>query len=103
VEHFTNPHTALSLARIECHYFMNDSFLEPDQILKNAARLNGIPGVIVHGRYDVVCPVEQAWELHRAWPGARLEIIPAAGHSATEPGIVDALMTATSQFAMRFR
>lgn len=103
VEHFTNPRTALSLARIECHYFMNDSFLEPDQILKNAARLNGIPGVIVHGRYDVVCPVEQAWELHRAWPGARLEIIPAAGHSATEPGIVDALMTATSQFAMRFR
>jgi proline iminopeptidase len=50
-----------------------------------------------------VCPVEQAWELHRAWPGARLEIIPDAGHSATEPGIVDALMTATSQFAMRFR
>jgi len=103
VEHFTNPHTALSLARIECHYFMHDSFLEPDQILKNAAQLDGIPGVIVHGRYDVVCPVEQAWELHRAWPGARLEIIPDAGHSATEPGIVDALMTATSQFAMRFR
>jgi proline iminopeptidase len=103
VEHFTNPHTALSLARIECHYFMHDSFLEPDQILKNAAQLDGIPGVIVHGRYDVVCPVEQAWELHRAWPGARLEIIPDAGHSATEPGIVDVLMTATSQFAMRFR
>lgn len=103
VEHFTNPHTALSLARIECHYFMNDCFLEPDQILKNTLCLNGIPGVIVHGRYDVVCPVEQAWELHRAWPDARLEIIPDAGHSATEPGIVDALMTATSQFAMRFR
>ena len=103
VEHFANPHTALSLARIECHYFMHDSFLEPDQILKNAGRLDGIPGVIVHGRYDVVCPVEQAWELHRAWPGARLEIIPDAGHSATEPGIVDALMTATSQFAMRCR
>lgn len=103
VEHFTNPHTALSLARIECHYFMNDSFLEPDQILKNAERLNGIPGIIVHGRYDVVCPVEQAWELHRAWPGARLKIIPDAGHSATEPGIVDALMNATSQFAIRYR
>lgn len=82
---------------------MNDCFLEPDQILKNTLHLNGIPGVIVHGRYDVVCPVEQAWELHRAWPDARLEIIPDAGHSATEPGIVDALMTATSQFAMRFR
>ncbi len=103
VEHFTNPHTALSLARIECHYFMNDSFLETDQILNNAACLNGIPGVIVHGRYDVVCPVEQAWELHRAWPDARLQIIPDAGHSATELGIVDALMTATSQFSMRYR
>jgi proline iminopeptidase len=103
VDHFTNPHTALSLARIECHYFMNDSFLEPGQILNNAGCLQGIPGVIVHGRYDVVCPVEQAWELRNAWPDARLQIIPDAGHSATEPGIVDALMTATSQFAMRFR
>jgi proline iminopeptidase len=103
VDHFANPHTALSLARIECHYFMHDSFLEPDQIVNDAGRLQGIPGVIVHGRYDVVCPVEQAWELHKAWPEARLQIIPDAGHSATEPGIVDALMTATSQFAMRFR
>ena len=103
VDHFANPHTALSLARIECHYFMHDSFLEPDQILNNAGRLQGLPGVIVHGRYDVVCPVEQAWELHNAWPDARLQIIPDAGHSATEPGIVDALMTAISQFAMRFR
>jgi proline iminopeptidase len=103
VEHFVNTHTALSLARIECHYFMHDSFLEPDQILNNAGRLQGIPGVIVHGRYDVVCPVEQAWELHKSWPDARLQIIPDAGHSAIEPGIVDALMTATRQFAMRFR
>jgi len=103
VDHFSNPHVALSLARIECHYFMHDSFLEPDQIIRNTACLDGIPGVIVHGRYDVVCPVEQAWELHRAWPAARLQIIPDAGHSATEPGIVDALVAATSQFAMRLR
>jgi proline iminopeptidase len=103
VDHFVNPHTALSLARIECHYFMHDSFLKPDQILNDAGRLQGIPGVIVHGRYDVVCPVEQAWELHHAWPGAHLQIIPDAGHSATEPGIVNALMAATSQFGMRFR
>ncbi|UCC56201.1 MAG: prolyl aminopeptidase [Gammaproteobacteria bacterium] len=103
VDHFANPHTALSLARIECHYFMHDSFLEPDQILNDAGRLQDIPGVIVHGRYDVVCPIEQAWELHKAWPNARLQIIPDAGHSATEPGIVNALMTATRQFAMRFR
>ncbi|MEN8107542.1 MAG: prolyl aminopeptidase [Pseudomonadota bacterium] len=103
VDHFGNPHTALSLARIECHYFMHDSFLEPDQILNHASRLRDIPGVIVHGRYDVVCPVEQAWALHRAWPEARLQVVPDAGHSALEPGIVDALITATSQFAMRFR
>ena len=103
VDHFGNPHTALSLARIECHYFMHDSFLEPDQILSHASRLRDIPGVIVHGRYDVVCPVEQAWALHHAWPEARLQVVPDAGHSALEPGIVDALITATSQFAMRFR
>ena len=103
VDHFVNPKTALSLARIECHYFMNDSFLSEDQIIRNASRLQVIPGVIVHGRYDMVCPLEQAWALHEAWPAARLQIIPDAGHSATEPGIVDALITASNQFAMRFR
>jgi len=103
VNHFGNPHTALSLARIECHYFMHDSFLEPDQILKHAGRLAGIPGVIVHGRYDVVCPAEQAWALHRAWPEAQLHMIADAGHSALEPGIVDALVTATVEMAMRVR
>lgn len=103
VDHFGNPHTALSLARIECHYFMHDSFLEPDQILKHAWRLREIPGVIVHGRYDVVCPVEQAWALHRAWTGAQLTVVPDAGHSALEPGIVDALVAATVQMAMRVR
>jgi len=102
VDHFANPRTALSLARIECHYFMNNSFLERDQLLRHADRLHGIPGVIVHGRYDVVCPLEQAWALHQAWPGAEFKVIPDAGHSATEPGIVDALVTATSQFAARF-
>jgi proline iminopeptidase len=102
VGHFSNPFTALSLARLECHYFMHDSFLEPDQILHDASRLHDIPGVIVHGRYDLVCPIEQAWSLHKAWPQARLEIIADAGHSATEEGIVDALVTATGQFALRF-
>ena len=103
IDHFSNPLTALSLARIECHYFVNDSFLEDNQILKQAGRLHGIPGVIVHGRYDVVCPLEQAWLLHEAWPQASLEIIPNAGHSATEPGIVDALLRATRNFAYRLR
>lgn len=101
IDHFGNPFTALSLARIECHYFVNDSFLGPDQILAQVDRLRDIPGVIVHGRYDVVCPVEQAFALHRAWPQARLEIIADAGHSATEPGIVDALVRATDGFAER--
>ena len=101
VEHFANPHTAMSLARIECHYFMNNSFLEPNQILNETHRLHDIPGVIVHGRYDVVCPVEQAWMLQQAWSASRLQIIQDAGHSATEPGIVDALVTATVQFATR--
>ena len=99
IDHFSNPLTALSLARIECHYFMHDSFIDDNQILKRADRLHGIPGAIVHGRYDVVCPLEQAWLLHEAWPQARLEVIPDAGHSATEPGIVDALMRATGDFA----
>jgi proline iminopeptidase len=102
VDHFANPQTALSLARIECHYFVNDSFLEDNQVLARANRLRNIPGVIVHGRYDVVCPLEQAWALHQAWPEARLQVIANAGHSATEPGTVDALVRATDEFAGRF-
>jgi proline iminopeptidase len=101
VDHFGNPYTALSLARIECHYFSHDSFLEPEQILRDADRLKGIPGVIVHGRYDVVCPIESAWQLHQRWPRAELKIIPDAGHSASEPGTVDALIQATIDFAER--
>lgn len=96
IDHFANPHTALSLARIECHYFMNNSFLEPNQIIRDAAKLHNIPGVIVHGRYDVVCPIDQAYVLHQAWPSAVLEIISDAGHSASEKGITDALVRATS-------
>lgn len=101
LEHFGNPFTALSLARIECHYFVHDCFLEAEQILRDAQRLRSIPGFIIHGRYDVVCPVEQAYALHAAWPEAQLEIIPAAGHSATEAGIVDALLRATDSLAER--
>ncbi|HHM04164.1 MAG TPA: prolyl aminopeptidase [Gammaproteobacteria bacterium] len=99
VEHFANPHTALSLARIECHYFVNDSFLEPDQIIRDAHRLENIPGVIVHGRYDVICPLEAAWRLHKAWPRAQLKIVPDAGHAASEAGIVDQLVRATMAMA----
>ena len=103
VEHFGHPHVAISLARIECHYFMNDSFLEPDQIIRNADRLAGIPGFIVHGRYDMVCPLDNATALSEAWPEAELAIIRDAGHSAGEPAIVDALMLACHQMAEKLR
>jgi len=102
VSHFADPHIALSLARIECHYFVNDCFMTPDQLLRNARRLRNVPGIIVHGRYDIVCPVEQALALHQVWPEASLEIVSDAGHSATEPGTVDALMRATDAMADRF-
>jgi len=89
---------AIAFARIECHYFVNRGFLETDGwLLEQAGRLRGIPGVIVQGRYDVVCPMESAWALHRAWPEAELKIVPDAGHSASEPGIVHELVTATDR------
>lgn len=103
VDHFGNPFTALSLARIEAHYFKHDTFLRPDQILADVGKLKGIPGVIVHGRYDVVCPLDNAWALHSAWPEAELRIIPDAGHSASERGTVDALVQATIDMAERYR
>jgi proline iminopeptidase len=95
LDHFGDAHTALSLARIECHYFMHQSFLRENQLLEDAHKLQDIPGVIVQGRYDVICPMESAWELHRAWPESILQIIPDAGHAASEPGIVNALIKAT--------
>jgi len=97
IAHFDDPFVALSLARIECHYFQNQSFLEPNQLLRDARRLSDIPGVIVHGRYDMICPVDQAIALHQAWPEARLEIVPDAGHSASEPGIARMLVDATQK------
>ncbi|MCB1799517.1 MAG: prolyl aminopeptidase [Gammaproteobacteria bacterium] len=97
--HFAQAHVALSMARIECHYFMHDAFLRPNQLIGDAGRLNGIPGVIVHGRYDAICPLENAWELHHAWPGSELSIIADAGHSAAESGTRSRLVEATDLFA----
>ncbi|MEW8692052.1 MAG: prolyl aminopeptidase [Candidatus Thiodiazotropha endolucinida] len=99
VSFFSDPHTALSLARIECHYFVNHAFLRPNQLLLESDRLADIPGVIVQGRYDLICPMASAWELHRAWPGSELKVIGDAGHSAAEPGIRSALIEATDRFA----
>lgn len=99
VSHFSNPRFALALARIEAHYFINHCFSRPNQVIEDAGRLAGIPGVIVHGRYDIVCPVEQAFALAEAWPSGRLEIIRDAGHASSEPGIADALVKATDAMA----
>jgi len=90
---------ALAIARIECHYFVNDAFLEPDQLLRDMPRIAHIPGVIIHGRYDMVCPLDNAWALHQAWPGSELQIIRDAGHAASEASICDALVRATDQIA----
>ncbi len=99
IDDFGEAHKALAVARIECHYFVNNCFFETDNyLLENIDRIRHIQGVIVHGRYDVVCPAMSAWDLHRAWPVARLEIIPDAGHAATEKGIVDGLVRATDSF-----
>ncbi|HVI04291.1 MAG TPA: prolyl aminopeptidase [Enhygromyxa sp.] len=90
---------ALAFARIECHYFIHGGFLEgEDQLLRDIDRIRAIPGVIVQGRYDVVCPMMSAWELSRAWPEAALHVVDDAGHSAFEPGIVDRLIRATDGF-----
>ena len=97
---FADVRFAEAFARIECHYFVNGGFFErPDWILANADRLRDVPGAIVQGRYDVVCPMRSAWELSKAWPRADLRIVPDAGHSATEPGTLRALLEAVDSFA----
>ncbi len=99
IHEFGADQFALAFARIECHYFMNRGFFERDaQLLEDASRLRHVPGVIIQGRYDVVTPPVTAWELHRAWPEAQFVMVPDAGHTATEPGIADALVRATDQF-----
>ena len=101
VERFSEPHRALSIARIETHYFVNSAFLEEDQLLRDMPKIAHLPGVIVHGRYDVICPLDNAWALHQAWPNSELQIIRDAGHAAAEPGITDALVRAADQMARR--
>jgi proline iminopeptidase len=100
VKRFGGGRFADAFARIEAHYFVNRGFLKTDdQLLRNARRLRKIPAVIVQGRYDVVCPATSAWALHRAWPEAKLIVVPDAGHSMTEPGNRGALIEETARFA----
>ncbi|MEL0113796.1 MAG: prolyl aminopeptidase, partial [Rickettsiales bacterium] len=98
VTSFLEPATALGLARIEAHYFVNDCFMPEGALLENVGRLEGVPGVIVQGRYDAVCPVVSAVELAEVWRGARLQIVTDAGHSAMEPGIRSELIAAMERF-----
>jgi proline iminopeptidase len=93
---------ALAFARIECHYFVNEGFLDADGwLIAHADRLSGLPGTIIHGRYDVVTPLRNAWQLKTAWPQADLRIVPDAGHAMTEPGIVHEIVSATRRHALR--
>ncbi len=96
---FTEDLHAEAIARIECHYFVHHCFFPSDNwILEHIEKIRKIPGKIIHGRYDIVCPLDNGWKLHKAWPEASLEIIPDAGHAATEEGITDALIRATDAF-----
>jgi proline iminopeptidase len=98
---FADPRYALAFARIENSYFVHGGWMEDGQLIRDARRLAGIPGVIVQGRYDICTPPITAWDLHRAWPEADFRMIPDAGHAYDEPGILDALIEATDRFAGR--
>ncbi|KAA1461396.1 alpha/beta fold hydrolase, partial [Escherichia coli] len=100
VECFTEDEFALAFARIENHYFINEGFMnEEQQLLNNIDVIRDIPAVIIHGRYDMACRVQNAWDLAQAWPEAELHIIEGAGHSFDEPGILHQLISATDRFA----
>ncbi|MBN8951031.1 MULTISPECIES: prolyl aminopeptidase [unclassified Rhizobium] len=96
---FEDAEFAHAFARIENHFFVNAGWLEEGQLLRDAHKLKDIPGVIVHGRYDMPCPARYAWELHKAWPKAEFHLIEGAGHASSEPGILDQLVRATDKFA----
>ena len=95
----SEPAYATAFARIENHFFVNDGWFEDGQLIADAGRLEGIPGVIVQGRYDMCTPATSAWQLHKNWPGSELTMVPDAGHAFSEPGILDALLEATDRFA----
>lgn len=95
LEHFSDPRVALSVSCIEAHYFMNDCFLRENQLLDSAHILKDIPGYIIHGRYDMICQLQHAYDLHKAWPNADYFVVQGAGHAASEPGIISALIKAS--------
>jgi proline iminopeptidase len=99
MEHSSDAKFAEAFSRIECHYFTNNGWFNTDNyLIENIDKIRHIPAVIVHGRYDVVCPVENAWELHKAWPESELHIIPDSGHAMSEEGIKNKLIEYTDKF-----
>ena len=102
IRHLTDPTRAMARFRIGVHYFSNNCFLEENQIIDRVAAIQDIPGIIVHGRFDMLTPLENAYTLHEAWPISQLYIVREAGHSATEPPLIDALIRATRDMALRF-
>jgi proline iminopeptidase len=102
VKHLTDPHRAMARTRIGLHYFSNGCFLSENQILNSIESISNIPGIIVHGRYDMLCPLDNAFSLHKGWPISQMFIVREAGHSATEPALIDALIRATRDMALRF-
>ena len=98
---YAEPRFAIAFTKLALHYFSHGGWLAEDQLLRDAGKLAGIPGRIVQGRYDVVCPPVTAWELHRAWPDSKLTIVPRAGHAVTDMGVLDALIDATDEFRQR--
>ncbi|ROS01977.1 proline iminopeptidase [Sinobacterium caligoides] len=102
VEQYVEPHRAMALALIQTHYFLNNGFLADNEIIEAAKKLHGVPGIIIHGRYDMVSPLESAVELHRAWPESQLNIIRDAGHAGGEASIIDAMIRASRDLSQRF-
>jgi len=99
VMHCDDTAFSLAFARIECHYFVHGGFLDsPHQLIEQLPKLHDVPVTIVHSRYDVICPMRNAWRLHRAWPGSKLVTVTDAGHSANEPGVTRALVAATDAY-----
>lgn len=99
IDQYSEPHFAVALATLESHFIINNYFIEDNQVLKNASKIRHIPAYLIHGRYDMVCPLSSAWELHQALPTSNLSIVRDAGHSDRESGIIDALVTAGKEMA----
>jgi proline iminopeptidase len=98
VAHYEHPRFAVPFARLALHYFLNQGWLEQNQLIRDAHKLTDIPATLVQGRYDAVCPPMTAWDLHQAWPGSTLTILPTAGHTVADPGVLTALRTATDGY-----